>query len=168
MTTAKEKLLYLIYWVIIFTVSGSMIIYGIGKPLQFENLANSTNANLSEGHKIMWTFYSYTKAYPLIIGFFEIIGGALLLFNRTRIFACLLLTTMLINIIIQDYFYQISALTSAIFYQVLVLIILLFDYDKVKNIVQELFKNQKKNRHIILLIIALILSFGVKYLETKL
>lgn len=38
---------------------------------------------------------------------------------------------------------------------------------KVKNIVQELFKNQKKNRHIILLIIALILSFGVKYLEAK-
>lgn len=168
MTTAKEKLFYLIYWVIIFTVSGSMIIYGIGKPLQFENLANSTNANLSEGHKIMWTFYSYTKAYPLIIGFFEIVGGVLLLFNRTRIFACLLLTTMLINIIIQDYFYQISALSSAIFYQILVLIILLFDYDKVKNIVQELFKNQNKNRHIILLIIALILSFGVKYLETRL
>jgi len=168
MTTAKEKLFYLIYWVIIFTVSGSMIIYGIGKPLQFENLTNSTNANLSEGHKIMWTFYSYTKAYPLIVGFFEIVGGVLLLFNRTRIFACLLLTTMLINIIIQDYFYQISALSSAIFYQVLVLIILLFDYDKVKNIVQELFKNQKKNRHIILLIIALILSFGVKYLETRL
>ncbi|MGE6397253.1 hypothetical protein [Chryseobacterium scophthalmum] len=168
MTTAKEKLLYLIYWVIIFTVSGSMIIYGIGKPLQFENLANSTNANLSEGHKIMWTFYSYTKAYPLIIGFFEIVGGVLLLFTRPRIFACLLLTTMLINIIIQDYFYQISALSSAIFYQILVLIILLFDYDKVKNIVQELFKNQNKNRHIILLIIALILSFGVKYLETRL
>jgi len=168
MTTAKEKLFYLIYWVIIFTVSGSMIIYGIGKPLQFENLANSTNANLSEGHKIMWTFYSYTKAYPLIIGFFEIVGGVLLLFTRTRIFACLLLTTMLINIIIQDYFYQISALSSAIFYQILVLIILLFDYDKVKNIVQELFKNQNKNRHTILLIIALILSFGVKYLETRL
>ncbi len=168
MTTAKEKLFYVIYWVIIFTVSGSMIIYGIGKPLQFENLANSTNPNLSEGHKIMWTFYSYTKAYPLIIGFFEIVGGVLLLFNRTRIFACLLLTTMLINIIIQDYFYQISALSSAIFYQMLIIIILLFDYDKVKNIVQELFKNQKKNRHIILLIIALILSFGVKYLETRL
>lgn len=167
MTTNKEKLLYLIYWIIIFTVSGSMIIYGIGKPLQFENLANSTNVNLSEGHKIMWTFYSYTKAYPLIIGFFEIVGGVLLLFNRTRIFACLLLTTMLINIIIQDYFYQISALSSAIFYQILVLIILLFDYGKVKNILQELFKNQKKNRHIILLIIALILSFGIKYLETR-
>lgn len=168
MTTAKEKLFYLIYWIIIFTVSGSMLIYGIGKPLQFENLTNSTNANLSEGHKIMWTFYSYTKAYPLIIGFFEIIGGVLLLFNRTRIFACLLLTTMLINIIIQDYFYQISALSSAIFYQILIIIILLFDYDKVKNIVQELFINQKKNRHIALLIIALILSFGVKYLETRL
>lgn len=75
MTTAKEKLFYLIYWVIIFTVSGSMIIYGIGKPLQFENLANSTNANLSEGHKIMWTFYSYTKAYPLIIGFLKSLVG---------------------------------------------------------------------------------------------
>ncbi len=167
MTTTKEKLLYLIYWIIIFTVSGSMIIYGIGKPLQFENLTNSTNVDLSEGHKIMWTFYSYTKAYPLIIGFFEIVGGALLLFNRTRIFACLLLTTMLINIIIQDYFYQISALSSAIFYQILILIILLFDHDKVKNVVLELFKNQKKNRDLILLIIALILSFGVKYLETR-
>ncbi|OBW41893.1 hypothetical protein AB670_01708 [Chryseobacterium sp. MOF25P] len=168
MATTKEKLLYLLYWIMIFTVSGSMISYGIGKPLQFENLANSTNVHLSEGHKIMWTFYSYTKTYPLIIGFFEIVGGVLLLFNRTRIFACLLLTTMLINIIIQDYFYQISALSSAIFYQILIIIILLFDYDKVKNIVQELFKNQKNQKNIILIILALILALVVKYLEARL
>ena len=123
----QNKVLYIIYWTAIFIVSTSMFVYGIIKPFQFMEINDSVNNHLSEGHKLMWNFYSYTKTYPIIIGVFEIIGAIGLLFNRTRIFACLLLTTILVNIILQDYFYEISALNSSILYQTLIFVILIID-----------------------------------------
>lgn len=167
METNKEKFLYFLYWTAIFVVSGSMLVYGIAKPIQFQDFSPTANSGLSEGHQLMWTFYSYTKAYPIIIGVFEVIGAVAILFNRTRIFGCLLLTIILSNIIIQDYLYDIMALGSAIFYQVLVLLILLFDFDKLKSLMKELFKSQKRNRNFIMMIAALIVALIIKFFETR-
>ena len=167
METFRNKLLYFLYWTAIFVVSGSMLVYGIAKPIQFQGFTNPPNSGLSEGHQIMWTFYSYTKSYPIIIGVFEVIGAVAILFNRTRIFGCLLLTVILSNIIIQDYLYEIIALSSAVFYQVLVLFILFFDFEKLKSLVRELFKPHKINRNYILLLIALVAALVVKYFETR-
>lgn len=167
MNTYREQISYLFYWIIIFTVAGSMIVYGIGKPLQFQNFKDSINVNVSEGHKLMWTFYSYSLIYPIIIGVFEVVGGILLLFNRTRILGCILLTVILSNIIIQDYVYEIKALNSAIYYQVLILIILIFDREKVKIIIANLFQSKKNNRNITLIILAFVIAVLFKYLETK-
>jgi len=167
MNTYREQISYLFYWIIIFTVAGSMIVYGIGKPLQFQNFKDSINVNVSEGHKLMWTFYSYSLIYPIIIGVFEVVGGILLLFNRTRILGCVLLTVILSNIIIQDYVYEIKALNSAIYYQVLILIILIFDREKVKIIIANLFQSKKNNRNITLIILAFVIAVLFKYLETK-
>lgn len=167
METIKEKLKYTIYWTMIFIVSSSMIVYGIAKPVQFTNLTNSSNLDLSQGHKLMWTFYSYSLLYPLIIGVCEIIGGIALLFYRTRILGCILLTIILSNIIIQDYVYEIKALNSAIFYQVLVLLIISFDLKKFKKIVVELFKFQIKKKNLVLISIALCIALIVKFFETR-
>ncbi|MBP4142967.1 hypothetical protein J3S90_14260 [Flavobacterium sp. P4023] len=167
MENIKENLKYIIYWTIIFIVSISMIIYGIAKPIQFANFTSSTNINLSQGHKLMWSFYSYSLTYPIIIGVFEIIGGITLLFYRTRILGCILLTVILSNVIIQDFVYEVTALNSAIFYQVLVLIIIFFDFKKLKNILVELLKFQNKKKNLILLIIALCIALIIKYFETK-
>lgn len=163
----KEKIQFTIKWIIIFIVSISMIVYGVTKPIQFSDFSNSTNVNVSEGHKIMWSFYSYSLTYPLIIGFFEILGGISLLSNRSRIFGCILLTIILSNIIIQDYIYEIVALKSAIFYQILVLIILFFDKEKLKRVIKVLFTNSKFSKNLILIIIALIIALFVKYYETR-
>ena len=163
----KEKIQYTIKWTIIFIVSISMIVYGVTKPIQFSDFSNSTNVNVSEGHKIMWNFYSYSLTYPLIIGFFEILGGISLLSNRSRIFGCILLTIILSNIIIQDYIYEIVALKSAIFYQILVLIILFFDKEKLKRVIKVLFTTSKFSKNLILIIIALIIALFVKYYETR-
>ena len=138
----KSKLLYIIYWAAIFTVSIMMFIYGIMKPSQFMNMDHSIkNIHLSEGHRLMWCFYSYTKTYPIIIGVFEILGAITLLFRRTRISACILLSTILFNIILQDYFYEITALNVSIYLQLLILVILLIDYKRVKEIIKKLFEN---------------------------
>lgn len=163
----KEKIQYTIKWTIIFIVSISMIVYGVTKPIQFSDFSNSTNVNVSEGHKIMWNFYSYSLTYPLIIGFFEILGGISLLSNRSRIFGCILLTIILSNIIIQDYIYEIVALKSAIFYQILVVIILFFDKEKLKRVIKLLFTTSKFSKNLILIIIALIIALFVKYYETR-
>ena len=163
----KEKIQYTIKWTIIFIVSISMIVYGVTKPIQFSDFSNSTNVNVSEGHKIIWSFYSYSLTYPLIIGFFEILGGISLLSNRSRIFGCILLTIILSNIIIQDYIYEIVALKSAIFYQILVVIILFFDKEKLKRVIKVLFTTSKFSKNLILIIIALIIALFVKYYETR-
>ena len=163
----QNKVLYIIYWTAIFIVSTSMFVYGIIKPFQFMEINNSVN-HLSEGHKLMWNFYSYTKTYPIIIGVFEIIGAIGLLFNRTRIFACLLLTTILVNIILQDYFYEISALNSSIFYQILIFIILLIDRKKVVEIFSKLFEVKTKIKpNWLLIVLSLLLAVGFKLIETK-
>ncbi|HBX62018.1 hypothetical protein EGI88_14870 [Empedobacter falsenii] len=145
-----------------------MFVYGIVKPTQFTNMDNSINNHLSEGHRLMWNFYSFTKGYPIIIGIFEVIGAITLLFRRTRIFACLLLTTILINIILQDYFYEIVALNSSIFYQVLVFVILIIDKERVIEIFSKLFELKTKLKpNWILIIISFILAIGFKFIETK-
>ena len=164
----QSKVLYIIYWAAIFTVSISMFVYGIVKPAQFTDMDNIINNHLSEGHRLMWNFYSYTKTYPIIIGVFEVIGAITLLFRRTRIFACLLLTTILVNIILQDYFYEIVALNSSILYQTLIFVILIIDRDRVIQIFSKLFELKTKLKpNWILIIISFILAIGFKFIETK-
>ncbi|MBV6880894.1 hypothetical protein NG800_012740 [Epilithonimonas ginsengisoli] len=167
MNSYQEKVKYIFYWTIIFVVAGSMIVYGISKPVQFQSFKDATNLNVSEGHKLMWTFYSYSLIYPIIIGVFEVIGGILLLLNRTRVLGCILLTVILSNIILQDYVYEITALNSAIYYQILVLIILIFDFKKVKKIIDEVLRSEKTNRNMALMILALVIAILFKYFETK-
>lgn len=163
-----QKLIYIIYWAAIFTVSGLMFIYGISKPAQFSNVTNITNTQLSEGHKLMWTFYSYTKEYPIIIGVIEIIGAITLLFNRTRIFGCILLSTVLINIILQDYFYDISALGVSIYLQILILLILIIDYKRLKEILTKLFEVKPKEKsNWILILVGFILAIFSYFIFLK-
>jgi len=145
-----------------------MFVYGILKPAQFTNMDNNINNHLSEGHRLMWNFYSFTKGYPIIIGIFEVIGAITLLFRRTRIFACLLLTTILVNIILQDYFYEIVALNSSIYYQVLIFVILIIDRERVIEIFSKLFELKTKLKpNWILILISFILAIGFKFIETK-
>ena len=53
----------------------------------------------------LWAFYGYTKVYPIIMGIFEITGALLLLFRQTRFIGGLMITSILLNVILQDIFY---------------------------------------------------------------
>ncbi len=164
----KKYLKEVIYWVSIFIISSSMFIYGLSKPTQFENTENFANISTLSGQQLMWIFYGYSKIYPIIIGLFEILGALTILFRKTRIFGCLILTTILINIIIQDYIFNIVALSSAIYYQILIIIILIFDYSEVKKIMKSLFSSAGKSKiNIFVIVIALIIALILKFYETK-
>lgn len=114
-------------WALRLFVCISMGIYGIAKTTQFDDPAAITTAvkDLS-GMRLMWAFYGYSKQYVMIIGILEMLGGLMLMFNKTKLMACLLLTAILSNIILQDIYYgvNVGALWSAIFYQLSIIVLL--------------------------------------------
>lgn len=116
----KKEFTNLIEWSCVLYVAGIMIIFGVGKYWQFDGFENDQFA----GMKIMWNFYSYSKPYVIILGVFEVIGAILLLIPKTRIVGCLVISSIIINVILQNYFYEIPALFSAITLQLLVFFIL--------------------------------------------
>ena len=126
MKLTKQDYLYILEMALVFSVSLSMLLYGIGKPLQFSN-PTITQKPISAltGMELMWAFYGYTKVYPIIMGIFEIIGALLLLFRQTRLIGGLIITSILLNVILQDIFYgvNVGALYAAIVYQISVFII---------------------------------------------
>lgn len=111
----------------VFIVSSAMFIYGIGKQVQFDAAAD-VDKTLSQltGMELMWAFYGYSKSFALLLGVFEITGGMLLLFPKTRIVGSLLITSILVNVILQDVFYgvNVGALWAAMLYQTMTFLIL--------------------------------------------
>ncbi len=143
MQLKKQDYLYIFEMTIVISVSFSMLLYGIGKPLQFSN-SNVTQKPVSAltGMELMWAFYGYSKIYPLVLGFFEIAGAILLLFRKTRLLGGLVITSILFNVILQDVFYGVNegALRAAILYQVSVFIIFWLNRKLITQIMQFYFK----------------------------
>ena len=131
----------------VLVVSTAMIMYGVGKIVQFPASIDITK-KVSElsGQELMWAFYGYSKSFPTILGVLETLGGILLLFRRTRLLATLLLTTILINVILQDIVYNINqgALIAAIIYQLLIFGILIINRERVV-LIYKLFTQNEKN-----------------------
>ena len=118
----------------VLVVSISMIMYGVGKIVQFPMTTDITKkvSDLT-GQELMWAFYGYSKSFPIILGILEIIGGILLLFSKTRLLATILLTTIIVNVILQDIIYNVNdgALIDAIIYQILIIFILIINKKRV-------------------------------------
>ena len=148
-----------ISWIVVF----AMFIYGGAKIFQFDG-ASEIDKTVSEmtGMELMWAFYGYSKSYAITLGLFEIIGGALILMKRTRIIGCLFTSTILVNVILQDIYFEVhvGALKAAILYQLLILIILWLNKDNViqslKNLINFNKSQQSKLKFIIKLVIAFI------------
>ena len=112
----------------------AMFAYGVGKIVQFDGAINSSKL-VSEmtGMELMWAFYGYSKPFVIVLGVLEISGGILMLIRRTRLLGSLLVSTILINVILQDIFYgvHVGALKAALIYQSLIFIILWFNRERV-------------------------------------
>ena len=129
-------------------VSTAMIMYGVGKIVQFPATVDITKKVFElTGQELMWAFYGYSKSFPTILGILETSGGVLLLFRRTRLLSTILLTTILVNIILQDIIYHVNqgALISAIIYQLLILGILIINKERVV-LVYKSFAEIEKNK----------------------
>lgn len=157
-----------ISWVVVL----AMFIYGGAKIIQFEGAAeiDKTVSELS-GMELMWAFYGYSQSFALTIGFFEIIGGILILIKTTRIIGCLFTSTILVNVILQDIYFEIhsGALKAAILYQLLILIILWLHKRKLIQGIKALLEthkiNQTKTKFFVKLLIAFVLFIGLRIFE---
>lgn len=168
----KDKLLFVIHWISIFIVSISMFAYGASKSIQFRKVSEVVDLSTISGQDLMWAFYGYSVTYPIIIGVFQVIGAISLLFAKTRLFGCLLLSTILFNIIIQDFIYDVNhgAFKSAILYQVLLFLLMAFNFTHMKEVIKILFQKSKtfaiKNK-IIFLLLSFIIAVIWKNFETR-
>ncbi len=157
-----------ISWIVVM----AMFIYGGGKLIQFGDVAE-IDKTVSEmnGMELMWAFYGYSKSFAITLGVFELIGGLLILINRTRIIGCLFTSTILVNVIFQDIYFgvHLGALKAAILYQLLILIILLLNKDKLIMSIKTLLKSYKteqtKTKFFIKILIAIGLFIGLRILE---
>ena len=157
-----------ISWIVVM----AMFIYGGGKLIQFGDVAE-IDKTVSEmnGMELMWAFYGYSKSFAITLGVFELIGGLLILINRTRIIGCLFTSTILVNVIFQDIYFgvHLGALKAAILYQLLILIILFLNKDKlivsIKTLLTSDKNEQTKTKFFIKTLIAIGLFIGLRILE---
>ena len=157
-----------ISWIVVM----AMFIYGGGKLIQFRDLAiiDKTVSEMN-GMELMWAFYGYSKSFAITLGFFELIGGLLILINRTRIIGCLFTSTILVNIIFQDIYFDVhlGALKAAIIYQLLILIILFLNKEKLITSIKTLLISDKtkqtKTKFFIKILIAFGIFIGLRILE---
>ena len=78
---------------------------------------------------LLWTTFGYGKPYQIFSGFFELSGALLILFNRTRVAGLLILTSVMLNVVILNYTYQVGVLILS-FYILLITLFLLAPYAK--------------------------------------
>lgn len=172
MKLSKEEKLAIfenaISWIVVF----AMYVYGFAKMIQFGG-ATQIDKPVSEltGMQLMWAFYGYSKPFALVLGFFEVLGGTLILIKRTRLIGCFFTSTILVNVILQDIFYGVNqgALRAAIIYQFLILVILWLNRTQVFESVIRLLlpknKIQFKSKILLHLFLAFILFVILRIAE---
>lgn len=157
-----------ISWIVVM----GMFIYGGAKLFQFDGGAEIDKPVAQmNGMELMWAFYGYSKPFAITLGIFEVVGGILILIKRTRLIGCLFTSTILVNIIFQDIYYgvHLGALKAAILYQLLILIILWLNKDKLiqslKTLLASVKTQETKTKFFIKLLIAFGIFVGLRILE---
>jgi len=161
--TKRDKIEILenaISWIVVF----AMFVYGGAKIIQF-NGALEIDKRVSEltGMELMWAFYGYSKSFAITLGIFELIGGLLILIKRTRIIGCLFSSTILVNVILQDVFYDVhlGALRAAILYQTLILFILWMNKEKLITSIKALLESTKIEQTKLKFLTKLLIAFAI-------
>lgn len=156
---------------LVLIVTSAMLMYGVGKAMQFDHFAGTTKP-VSEltGMELMWAFYARSKPFAIIIGLLQISGAIMFLWKRTRLIGGILLSTVLINIILQDIFYDVNrgALWAAIIYQLMIVIVFSIHWSSVIQVFKKLllpYTIKINKRSMLTAVAAVILAAIFKLLE---
>lgn len=131
-------------------------VYGIGKIVggQFHRAGNIpkeiAKTPIAEvgSFDLAWTFFGFSTGYIWFIGLSQVVGGAFLLFNKTKIIGVGILIPILINIIVVDFFFKISAgaMLSAILYLLMCCYILYYNKKQLIEAVKKIMETIKISR----------------------
>jgi len=120
-------------------LNGQQFAYG-------KSLYNKTINELS-GLDLMWAFFSYSPTFSNIIACFQIIGGLLLLFNRTKLIAVYILFPILLNILLIDIFYAgypiLEAIINVSFYILVLIFVCYNERSKLSQVLNVLLINSE-------------------------
>ena len=82
---------------------------------------------------LAWTFLGFSSAYNFFIGFFEAIGGVLMIFRRTTIFGACIAATVITNIVLINFCYDVPVKLFSSNLLFMALFIILSDSRRVLN-----------------------------------
>lgn len=110
--TNYERLLYWLLVVLRYYLAAVLIGYGFAKIFKtqfpfppeyrmYQSYGDSSPMGL------LWTFMGYSTAYNIFAGLFEAIGGALVLFRRTRLLGSLVIIAVMSHVVILNFAYDV-------------------------------------------------------------
>lgn len=172
MHLAKKDWLQILENALAYIVALAMVAYGVGKLVQFKHAQNiSTPVSELTGMQLMWAFYGYSRPFVLTLGVLEVVGGLLILVKRFRLIGCLLVSSILINIILQDIFYDVNigALRAAILYQFAIIIVFIINkhivIDVWKKLVHTNLANESLKKKLFIILISVVLFVSLRIIE---
>lgn len=88
--------------------------------------------NQQSGEWLTWFYFGYSHTFGIIIALIQIIGGYLLLFRRTILFGSVILFSLLLNLTLINFFYNMNAgaLMQSVLLTIGILFLILLDYKK--------------------------------------
>ena len=119
-------------------VAFSMLTYGFAKIFNGQFPANGLyrldqKVGSMSPMGILWTFMGASRAYTFFAGLMEAVGGTLLLFRKTKTFGALFSMTVLINVVILNYMYDVPVKIFSTNLVLLCAFILLYEWKKLYN-----------------------------------
>jgi hypothetical protein len=123
------------YWFSKFLLTAlSCIVYAYGIMKVFSaQMAKPSPATLRMAvgslspFELIWAAYGYGAPYQIFGGLMEVMGAVLILFSRTRVAGLLIIASVMINVILLNYTFQIGVLVTS-FYILMVTLFLLTPY----------------------------------------
>ncbi len=130
----------LLYWVMVFVrycLGFTMISYGFYKviktqfPFPYYHLTQTYAESSPMG--LLWNFMGYSTAYNVFTGAAELIGGLLLLWRRTTTFGSLVLITVLSNVVVLNFCFDVPVKIYSTNLLLMAIFILAPDIQRVVN-----------------------------------
>ena len=117
------------------------------------------------GEWLTWSYFGHSYAFVCVIGFLQIAGSLLLVFNRTRLLGLMVILPVLLNIVLIDIFYGLApgVLAHAIFMLAAAIYLLLLDYERLTALYLHV-QNEETNAPISNTKLKTILSISILFL----
>jgi len=137
----------LLYWFTVgvrYYLAFVIFVYGFGKIIQTQfPYPNLFKLNQTFGTQspmgLLWNFMGFSKSYNFFTGMAEVVGALLILFRRTLTLGALILVTVLSNVVMLNFCYDVSVKLYSSLELMMAMFLAGLDYKRLLNV---FFKNK--------------------------